>query len=249
MNRLLNPNRDGGYPLTGESLSILGVDMPVYINAIFEQIVPDNSVVFLSASYAYVKWSGYKEIMACTLSGVTQSQLLARARSLSAVTETIYSDTVNGITYANTRCSRVIKIKSTTRVQLDAPVFYSLESLLNRKLFNEVDYFASLTATSPTISNIAMTGHAIIKGGVADISIEFQFVGCGVIEVNLPDEFACHRIVATAYQDTNRNLIGIEYLQAEIVGTTLSFTVVADTASGGYVSVHFHYMPIAPTPL
>ena len=247
MNRLLNPNRDGGYPLTGEALSILGTDMPAYINAILEQITPDNSVVFLSDSYAYVKWSGYKEIMACTLAGRTQAQLLAGAKSLSTVTETNYSDTVSGTTYADTRCSRVIAIAFSSLIQQNGPAFYNFESLLNKKLFDEVDYFASLTATSLTISNIAMTGHAIIKGGVADISIVFQFEGYGDIEVNLPDAFNCYGIVATAYQNTNRN--DIQYPQAEIVGTTLSFYVIADNASGGYVSVHFHYMPIPPTPL
>lgn len=243
MNKLLTPNRDGGYPLTGEALSILGADIPAYINAILEQITPDNSVVFLSDDYAYVKWSGYKEIMLYTLTGRTQAQLKAGAKSLSAVTETIYSDTVNGITYANTRCSRVIAVSSSTNVQLDAPIFYDFESLLNKK----VDYLTSLTAMSFSIRNIFMTGHAIIKGGVADISIVFWFEGNGAITVDLPDEFACYGIVSTAYQNTNAN--AILYPQAKIVGTTLSLNVTADNASGGYVSVHFHYMPIAPTPL
>lgn len=247
MNRLLDPNRDGGYPLTGEALSVLGTDIPAYINAILEQITPDNSVVFLSDSYAYVKWSGYKEIMSCTLTGRTQAQLMAGAKSLSAVTETNYSDTVNGTTYANTRCSRVIAITSSDLIQLNAPTFYNLESLLNKKLLDKADYFASLTATSPSISNITMTGQAIIKGGVADISIVFQFEGSGPITVDLPDEFNCYAIVSTSFQYSA--LSGVEYPIARIDGTTLLLDVVDAIGADGYVAVHFHYTPIPVIPL
>ena len=250
MKRLHEPNREGGYPVTGEALEILGVDMPTYINAILEQITPDNSVVFLSDSYAYVKLNGYKEIMACTLTGRTQAQLMAGAKSQSAVTETNYSDTVSGTTYSNTRRSRTIEISSSTLVQLGAPVFYNLESLLNRKLFNEVDYFSDLRITaSSSIENLATTGRAILKGGVAYIDLCFTFVGDGAITVNLPDAFNCIAIVTSASHIISDSSSDRYYPLAKIEGTTLTLYILATTTEGGYATVHFQYIPDEITPL
>lgn len=247
MNRLLNPNRDGGYPLTGEALSILGTDIPAYINAILEQITPDNSVVFLSDSYAYVKWSGYKEIMACTLTGRTQAQLMAGAKSQSAVTETNYSDTVSGTTYSNTRCSRVIAISSSSTFQSGAPTFYDFESLLNKKLFNEVDYFNDLRiSTTFGITNLVTTGHAILKGGEVDIDLTFRYSGgSGIITISLPDALYCNAIAFPAYTDP---VSSDPYTYTSyIIGNTMTVHIPAEgDTQGCFTTVHVHYIPDTP---
>jgi len=243
MNRLLEPNREGGYPLTGEALSILGSDMPAYINSILEQITLDNCVVFLSSSYAYVKYGGYKEIMQYTLTNITQADLIGGARSLSTITDTSASDVVGDTTYTNTRCTRSIAIQSSPLNIPERPKFYDLEGLLNRKLFNETDYINQLTATSQEIDDITITGHAILKGGMADISLILKFIGSGGIYISLPTALRSRGVVSMTYQNTNGN--GIYYPIARIVDTTLTVAVVADNHEDGFVAVHFHYMPIS----
>lgn len=244
MNRLLEPNREGGYPLVGEALSILGSDIPAYINSILDRITPTRSVVFLNDSFAFVKKGAYVEIMQYTLDSVTIPQLINGEGSISTISDITANDIINDTTYEDTRCSRTITIKSAS-VTPGEPTYYDLESLLKYKLFNEADYIGQLSATSQSITGgITIKGHAILKGGMADISLILEFTGSGGISIELPNALRSRAIVNMAYQDPDGTGNNVDYPIAKIINTRLTVAVAADNQAGGHVTVHFHYMPI-----
>ncbi len=53
MKYLVNPNREGGFPLVGESLEIISTDMQKYINSILDSIVPRKTAVLLSKTTSF----------------------------------------------------------------------------------------------------------------------------------------------------------------------------------------------------
>ncbi len=241
MKKLVNPNRIGGFPLTGEALEILAKDMPEYINAIFDKLVPLGSIVFLSDNYVYVKWRNYMEIMEYTLSGITIDQLLNGSKSVTTISTTSADDVVNGTTYEATRTESVITIEGSSDVQLDAPRFYTIETLLRVKLLNETDYIEHVTASSLTIDNISISGHAIIKDGYADINLNIEFTGSGTITVDFPEEFNCnYGMLVLLYM--NEATTDYNYIKGALRGCQLQFESVAGNIPRS-LGLHLHYKP------
>lgn len=241
MKKLVNPNRIGGFPLTGEALEILAKDMPEYINAIFDKLVPLDSIVFLSDNYVYVKWRNYMEIMEYTLSGITIDQLLNGSKSVTTISTTSADDVVNGTTYEATRTESVITIEGSSDVQLGAPRFYTIETLLRVKLLNETDYIEHVTASSQTIDNISISGHAIIKDGYADINLNIEFTGSGTITVDFPEEFNCnYGMLVLLYM--NEATTDYNYIKGALRGCQLQFESVAGNIPRS-LGLHLHYKP------
>lgn len=241
MKKLVKPNRIGGFPLTGEALEILAKDMPEYINAIFDKLVPLGSIVFLSDNYVYVKWCNYMEIMEYTLSGITIDQLLNGSKSVTTISTTSADDVVNGTTYEATRTESVITIEGSSDVQLDAPRFYTIETLLRVKLLNETDYIEHVTASSQTIDNISISGHAIIKDGYADINLNIEFTGSGTITVDFPEEFNCnYGMLVLLYM--NEATTDYNYIKGALRHCQLQFESVAGNIPRS-LGLYLHYRP------
>lgn len=249
MKKLVNPNRIGGFPLTGEALEILAKDIPDYINAILEDIVPGNSIVFLNDRLAYYKRlqlvgsTTQPEIMEYSLMGITKAQILEGAHFVAQVADLSESDIVNGTTYSGTRTNVCLGIA--TSQSTNHPTAYSLDSLLRHLYSNEaeeeVDYINQITATSTSVDNIAVSGHAIIKGGYADISLLIEFTGSGTITVNFPDAFNCiSGMLVLLYM--NEISTDYNFIKGALRGCQLQFESVAGNIPRS-LGLHLHYKP------
>ena len=199
MKRLVNVNREGGYPLTGEALEILAKDMPEYINAILDDIVPENSIVFLNDRYAYVKTPNRSEIMEVHFNGITKQQILSGSHFAITVSSPGYNDIVNGQTYTYTRDNISVGITSSSSTStLKA---YTLDSLLKEKyVVQQDDLFNLIQAAHNGGRTLQMAGSAIISTNpttnkkFADIDLVFKYPANNNTEdssltVILPNDF------------------------------------------------------------
>lgn len=205
MKRLVGVIREGGYPLTGEALEILGIDTPAYINAILEDFVPNESIVFLGGDYAYYKTMPVggavrKEIVKLNYaSGITKAQMIAGAHFSAHLSSLGYSDTVNGTTYTFTREDISLGIApSESSVH---PKVFTLDTLFkSRYAENVVDYFDSIQAAHNEERALQMAGVALIRTNpvtgtqMADINLVFKYqaqpnAANSELRVDLPSEF------------------------------------------------------------
>lgn len=224
MKRLHEPNRVGGYPVTGEALEILGVDMPNYVNAILDDFTPDNSIVFLGGDYAYCKipstGGGTKEIMKVIYandSGLNKVQLINGANFAAQVSHGPgYSDTVNGTTYTFTREDVILYIRSSSNTA--HPSVFTLDTLIkSRYAENVVDYFDSIQAAHNGGRTLQMAGVALIRTNpvtetqMADINLVFKYQAQpnsedGELRVDLPSEFLTASPIVTECYCNNPNI-------------------------------------------
>jgi hypothetical protein len=246
MKKLVDPNRDGGYPLTGEALEILGKDMPEYINAILDDIIPENSIVFLTGDYAYVKrpsngigQSTVSEIMKVTLNGITREQLLTGNNFSYSVVSQTNSDTIGITSYDNTR--REISITISNGFPAGHPQVFTLDSLLKaRYVEKEVDYINSITIET-TLPNSSVSGHAIMKGGYADLDLILSYTGDGEsIKLTLPEVFKTNAIFTYAPNIAPESSdYGV--VQTRLIGKEI---ILIPPITSGVAYIHFHYKPI-----
>ena len=221
MKKLVNVNREGGYPLTGEALEILGIDTPAYINAILEDFVPNESIVFLGGDYAYYKTMPVggavrKEIVKLDYaSGITKAQMIAGAHFSAHLSSLGYSDTVNGTTYTFTREDISLGIApSESSVH---PKVFTLDTLSkSRYAENVVDYFDSIQAAHNGGRVLQMAGVALIRTNpvtetqMADINLVFKYeaqpnLPNGKLNVDLPSEFLTASPIITECYCNNPN--------------------------------------------
>lgn len=222
MKRLHEPNREGGYPVTGEALEILGVDMPAYINAMLEDFVPNESIVFLGGDYAYYKTMPVggavrKEIVKLNYaSGITKAQMIAGAHFSAHSSNLGYSDTVNGTTYTFTREDISLGIApSESNVH---PKVFTLDTLFkSRYAENVVDYFDGIQAAHDGGRVLQMAGVALIRTNpvtetqMADINLVFKYQAQpntpnSELSVDLPSEFLTASPIVTECYCNNPNI-------------------------------------------
>lgn len=216
MKRLHEPNREGGYPVTGEALEILGVDTPAYINAMLEDFVPNESIVFLGGDYAYYKTTPVggtvrKEIVKLSYAtGIAKAQMIAGAHFSVSVSSLGYSDTVNGTTYTFTRENISLGIAPSENT--NHPQVFTLDTLLkSRYVESAVDYFDDIQASHGGERTLQMAGVALIRTNpvtetqMADINLVLKYPaqsssGSSTIILVLPPEFLTeHPIMTECY--------------------------------------------------
>ena len=208
MKRLVEVNREGGYPLTGEALEILAKDIPGYINVLLEEFTPDESIVFLSDNYAYFKslhpsgGSPVCEIMQVMFptgaNAITKEDILSGADFGAQVSHgSGYGDTVNGVTYNYTREDVVLSVHAS--ISSAHPKAYTLDSLLReRYVEKQQEYFSYIVAGHSAGLDLYMAGSALITTypsgrKFADIDLVFKYMSGGYgpnhITVDLPGDF------------------------------------------------------------
>lgn len=266
MKRLVNVNREGGYPLTGEALEILAKDMPEYINAILDDIVPENSIVFLNDRYAYYKSrqnqvNAHSEIMEYTIVGdIEKSAILQGAHFNFRVVNASYGDTVSGIAYDTTREDVAFEITEPIN-GINHPSAYSLRSLIKELTKTQArdyteDIIISIDYGTGVVRNANVEGYAIVKDGIAEIQLRISTPNTGaldtncVIEIQLPDALECPISISSNCVQANPNdtdFAEIHRCTALLYGNKIRIT-------GGWVNswtftdIYFSYRPI-PEPV